>query len=394
MFTTPSKYSSGSKYAWIILATVFFSSMAAPLNQFKVPPMIQQLSANLNTTLAEAGWLMSVFSIVAILLAIPAAFIIKRIGLKTSGILSMLFLITGSFLGSTATSTAFLLVSRLIEGTGLCLIAIVAPTAIAIWFPPEKRGAPLGIWGTWVPLGLVVMFSVSPWIGADSWIPVWQFGTGYSVAALVLFVLLFRLPADFVEQEEGTRESVFSIIKKRDIWLLAFAFAVQNIIRVILNTFLPNYLTVEHGISSVAANFAESLMMLVSMASGALVGYISDKCCSRKHFIAWPLLVLGILMYFPFNCPVSWINPLMAIMGFLIGLIPTCTFAAAPEIMKNPRNAGLGLAVVAVGQNIGMFLGPGLFGESVEIAGWVTSGNLIIPVCIAGFIAAILMRVR
>ena len=38
-----------------------------------------------------------------------------------------------------------MLASRFIEGAGIGLITIVAPAAIAIWFPAEMRGTPLGI---------------------------------------------------------------------------------------------------------------------------------------------------------------------------------------------------------------------------------------------------------
>jgi hypothetical protein len=47
-----------------------------------------------------------------------------------------------------------------------------------------------------------------------------------------------------------------------------------------------------------------------------------------------------------------------------------------------------------VGQNLGMFIGPAVFGGLVESIGWVTAGYLLIPVCFAGIIAGWLVKVR
>lgn len=394
MFSSRSTFSSGSAYGWLIMIVVFITSLAAPINQFKVPPMIINLSGQLGVTLAQAGWLMSVFSIVAIFLALPAGLIVKKIGMKTSGILALLCLIIGSFMGSTADTVAFLMISRILEGAGLCLIGIVAPTSISAWFPPERRGAPLGLWATWVPLGIVAMFTLSPIIGSNSWIPVWHFGGIYAIVALVLFCLFFKLPADYTANDDDIKESFLSIINNRDIWFLAIAFAVQNIIRVVLNTFLPNYLIVEHGTDEVWANMTQNVVMLVSMGTGAIAGFLSDKLGTRKHLLAWPVLIQAIVMALPFSCPASWEMPLMVIIGFFLGFVPTCTFAAAPEIMKKPTNAGIGLAIVAFGQNLGMFLGPGLFGEAVEKFGWAIAGYLVVPVGLVGFLVLIKLRLR
>lgn len=387
--------SKDSRYAWLMLAVIFLVSLAAPLNQFKVPPMIQQLSTSLGVTLGEAGWLMSVFSIVAIFMALPAGFIIRRIGIRRAGTLAMLAFIGGSLMGGLAESPGLLLLSRVLEGVGMCLTAIMAPAALSYWFTSAKLGSAMGIWGTWVPLGVVIMFNLAPQIGAESWRVVWLFGTAYSVFALILFIAAFRLPKNKKEiVQETPPQSLISKIKVRDIWLLALAFAAQNVTQITLNTFMPAFLETEKGMTGAAASFITSLLMLISMASGALGGVWSDRIHSRKKFIAWPLLFMAGLMILPFSIPAGWSAPFMLSMGILVGFIPTCVFAAAPEIMKDPKDAGIGLAVVAFGQNLGMFFGPGFYGMCIEHVGWTTSGYLVIPVLLVGFIAAMLIRIR
>ena len=52
---------------------------------------------------------------------------------------------------------------------GVSFSARSAPAIIAMWFPPERQGAPMGIWATWLMALCILTFL--PWraiIPADS----------------------------------------------------------------------------------------------------------------------------------------------------------------------------------------------------------------------------------
>jgi len=115
-------------YAWVILLVVFLASVAAPLNQNKVPPLMPVMMDAFHLTLVEAGLLMSVFAITGFILALPAGIILGKIGPKVTGLLALGCLAAGSALGALAPNVTVLLGSRVIEGTGMGLIAVVAPS--------------------------------------------------------------------------------------------------------------------------------------------------------------------------------------------------------------------------------------------------------------------------
>ena len=100
------------------------------------------------------------------------------------------------------------------------------------------------------------------------------------------------------------------------------------------------------------------------------------------------------MLFFPFKI-IGWqIIVFMILLGFISGAIPTAIFAAAPEIMIQPKLAGWGMAVVMLGQNLGFFIGPIYFGNMVESLDWVAAGYALIPICLIGFFMGLKLKVR
>lgn len=384
------------RYAWIVLIVVFVASVAAPLNQNKVPPLMPVLMETFQVDLTMAGLLMSVFAVTGFLLAIPAGFIFQKLGPKVTGLIALGCLILGAVMGALSNTAGLLLTSRVIEGVGMGLIAVVAPAVIATWFPAESRGAPMGIWATWVPVGSIIMYNLAPALGAAyGWQSVWWFGAVFALVAFVLYWALVRMPAATVEAEEaGEPPNLGQAMANGQIWLLALEFCCFNLVFLALGTFLPTFLTAERGYSLPTASFVVSLIMICTLVTCPLSGWLSDRIGSRKWVFTIPFIILMALLLFPFTVTGWMIPTYMILIGVLAGAVPTATFAAVPEVMRTPQLAGIGMAILAFGQNLGMFIGPVAFGSVVEMTGWVTAGYLLIPVTLIGFIAAWLVKVR
>ncbi len=386
------------QYAWVILFAVFIASVAAPLNQNKVPPLMPVLMDAFNITLSQAGLLMSVFSITGLILALPAGFIIQRFGPKVTGLVAVGSLALGAALGAVANSMVFLLTSRVIEGVGMGLIAVVAPAIIAIWFPRQKQGIPMGIWATWVPVGSVLMLLLAPRMSdALGWQSVWWFGVAFALVALLLFGFLLRLPPALAEEMPDIAPPIPSFgqaLANRDIWLIALAFGCFNFVFMPLVTYYPTFLSQVLGYSLADASTIASVSTVTVLVSAPLAGWLSDRIGSRKLVMTVPFLLVAIMMIFPFRVSGWQIYAYLMLLGLVAGAVPTATFAAAPEVMKVPQLAGLGLAVVMVGQNLGMFVAPVVFGALVEASGWVVAGYWLIPFALLGFGAGWLVKVR
>jgi MFS family permease len=142
------------------------------------------------------------------------------------------------------------------------------------------------------------------------------------------------------------------------------------------------------------AAFLSSITTLVVLFSAPAAGWLSDRIGSRRLVFSLPFLVIAVSFLFPFHVTGWQIVALLVTQGLIVGAIPTATFAAAGEVMRKPEWAGLGLAVVLIGQNVGQLLGPILFGEIIKSSGWAMAGYLMIPFCLLGFISGWMVKIR
>jgi MFS family permease len=401
--TTSTTLSTVPSYAWVILVVVFLASVAAPLNQAKIPPLMLEIMEAFHLSLGQAGWLMSVFALTGLLLSLPAGVFLQKFGPKKLGLIALGCLALGATTGALAKSPGLLLISRVIEGSGMGLIAVVAPAAIAMWFPSEKQGIPMGIWATWVPVGSVTMYALSPNMAAAiGWQSVWWSGAVFSLLILLVYAKFMRIPPWMeVSSQKNTEKSTLvefaasmKALNNRSIWLLGLVFGCFTLTLMGLGTYFPTFLAEVRGYPLSQAAYIASISTLMVLFSAPLAGWLSDRIGSRRLVLSIPFLIISVMLFFPFKI-VGWqIYVYMILQGSIAGAIPTATFAAAPEVMNKPELASLGMAVVMFGQNLGMFIGPIYFGKMVESLGWVAAGYGLIPFCLLAFMVGWKLEIR
>jgi MFS family permease len=386
------------RYAWVILGVTMLAGVSAPLNQFKVPPVMPVLMERFQLDLITAGLLMSIFAITGLVLALPAGIILHRLGPKTTGLIAIGSLLGGSILGALTSDANGLLFSRLIEGVGMGLIAVVSPAVITLWFPPQKRGLAMGIWATWVSLGSLIIYNLAPALNRlGGWQTVWWGASLFTLAAFILYGLLVRVPPGaHPEAEQGRTPNLQKALNNRAIWLLALSFGCFNFAVIgVIATYYPTFLTKVRGYTLADASFVTSIKMIVVILIAPLAGWLSDWVGSPKRVALVAFLGLAAFMAFPFSIDALWqIVLAMAILGFLAGAISSATFSAVPAVMGKDHLAGLGMAVVMVGQNVGQLLGPVVFSRLVESIGWTGAGYWMVLVGLVGFGAMGFIKMR
>ena len=386
--------------AWLILAVLLLFSVAAPLNQFKVPPILPILMEALDLSVSRAGLLMSVYSLTGLILALPSGLIYQKVGPRATGLLAGGSIVLGAALGALSTSTGTLLASRVIEGIGTGFMAVLAPAIIAQWFATRQRGTAMGIWAIWVPIGSATMVFLAPALAQGAgWRAVWWLGAGYALLVTLLYLALVP-PAATVRSIQaipapaGSTVTSSQVLRDHNLWLLAAAFAAHCASATGGSTYLSTFLTSQRGLSLTQAALISSVGTLIGLFSSPAGGVLSDRIGSRKKPFVFGLACSVVLLPLVGFVDVAGVIVLMVLQGLMFGMVATNILAAAVEAAGDERQGGAAMAVIMVGQNAGMLLGPVIFGALVEGPGWPLAYVSLAVLAASGVLAAWLAKVR
>jgi MFS family permease len=406
------------------MLSVFLASIAVAASRFKVPPVMPILMADLEASMVAGGWLMSIFSVTIIIMAIPAALLLERLGPKVTGLFALGCSLAGSIGGALAPSVATLMAARTIEGMGLAVMAVVAPSVISQWFKPEVRGLPMGIWTTWVPLGSVIMFNVArPLETAFHWRTIWWFGALLTLIAAVIYALVVTTPPRSEPEATASSPSPSSDalprLFNRSLGLIALAFSLFAFAILGYNTWAPSYLSATLGIDVGAANLYASLMFMAAIPANVLAGWLLDRVRKRALLLSTSFFITSVLLFWSFRLEsLSVVAPYMIVLGFISNLLPPAFFTLAPETMrtsmvpetmdradsatlgsgrggvKEPALASLALAAVLAGSNVGALSGPPILGALLGAGPWTWGSTCLVVVAILGTVATVIAGLR
>jgi len=399
----PLRHERSLQSPWFILIIVLLTSIAATLNQFKVPPVMPLLMEAFSQSASRASLLMSSFAITGLFLAIPAGFILQKLGYRVTGLLAIFALILGAGIGALSTGMSLMLASRLIEGAGMSLISVVAPAIIALWFTAENRGKAMGIWAIWVPLGSTIMFVIAPVLARHwGWEGVWWFGFFYTLLIGLSFYIFIKSgarsqsdPDNTPPRRDLTRQDLIRVLCNRDLWLISFVFCCFNFVYIAFIVWAPTFLHQIRHISLAHASLVVSATSVLTIIASPTAGWISDKIGSRKLICVLPLILMAALFPLNFNAGETLFLVLAIAIGFVGGFVPTGVFSAGVEVVGDEKLGGMAMAVIQIGQNSGMLLGPLVFGWLLESgAGWQTAFWILTPVSILGAISAWIAKMK
>ena len=106
------------------------AGVAVAMIQYKVPTIMAPLMAQFSLDAQTASWLMSVFTLASIVMAIPSGMLAKRFGAKTMMVVACGIAVAGSVVGLFASMAPLLVVSRAIEGAALTILTTCGPLVV------------------------------------------------------------------------------------------------------------------------------------------------------------------------------------------------------------------------------------------------------------------------
>jgi MFS family permease len=363
------------------------------LDRHVFPALLGGIRTTYGLTLAQAGFVSTVFTVNIALFGALSGWFLKRYSRKSilvGGLAGYsLFTIATPF----AQGFLSLAASRALTGVGEALQITAIYSCLGSYFG-KKRGAAMGVMLAFYGLGALA----GPVIGTrlnellGSWqLPFYIFGvTGIVIAIAIAFLL----PSYFTEAREtwpAERESTStghitnkSRVFNRNVCLGSVSFSMVGLS---LFSYLGLYTAYLHdhlGYSPVTAGTALGAYGVGAMGA-AIGGWAGDRLGRKGMFAA--LLILVVVGFLLFNSAAS---PIMSdVLSFAFGLMVSgycyARFVSVIQRSAHPDQIEYAVSIAMASFYLsGPFAGF-LFGKLASIWGWSSAANLLVvaPPCVA-----------
>lgn len=385
-----------TKRAWIVAIATIFAGVSLALVQNKVAPCMTTLMDAFSIDMATAGWLSSLFSLVGIIMAIPASIVLNKLGAKKGGIIALACAIVGSLMGVATTAVPVLMASRVVEGIGVGLIGVIGPSLISMWFPEVKRGLPMSIWAAYQMCAQAVMFFLGGVLTTNfGWQGMWYFGLAACVVALVFYIACIKSPRpeENYADVEGENVSLAEGMKSASTWLMAlvtmlFCIGCFGFVNWIATAWAQNFSWAE-----AEANMWVGYFSLGGVVAAIIIGAILNRIKNRKLFGAIVLVLYGVVSVFGMVMEQpTFILAFTIVYPFVDAGFPCVLWTMTAQTCKKPELAGVAMGVVNIGFNTGILLGAPIIGAVAEAFGWAVASYAICGCCVLA--AVLLMFVK
>lgn len=385
---------------WLSFTVLFIFAIGCVFQYMMVPPILPQIGGAFNAAETDFGMMMSVFSIVGIIVAYPATWIMQNVGVKMAVVVTAVVSALGTVLCLFAGDWTMMLVGRTLQGCSFGLIAVIGPNIIPRLIPLEKQGLGMGIYSMWFPVGQVIAtFTVPLVYGVFGWTSAFWLSLGILVVTVIIFVLLFKLPRVpenlLAEKRETSKTGKARKIFFASALIVGFSFVGFEVVFYAYNNFFATYAQSILGMDVSVASNAVLVANLLTIPAGVITGVLCDKLNRRKEILIGGYVVFALLFAFltwsnTGNEGMSWASAI--ILGIIpFSVIPVCTRCLVPVLCPDPKKCDWALTGMAVGTTLGGFI-AGFFMNLAGATSWATAGMIFAIVPAATFIVLIFTK--
>ncbi|GGC81682.1 MFS transporter [Enterococcus wangshanyuanii] len=378
---------------WLKFLLLYSGGVVVSLSQLKLVPIQSELSQELGVSLPMISWLMAVFTVSGIFLAIPGGALVSHFSAKKLLVGLMSCLAVGNLWGYFSTSYFSLLLSRVIEGISFSMIIMVGIVLINYWFKEGNSGIATGLWGTFSALGSMLAMNIfKPLTQLYGLRFLWLLVAVCSIFLLFIYLILFDEPTVYeVESQTEEKVTMKKTIKNRSICLLALAQGGMAFILFAFINLYPLIYTQLYGLSETLANRYTGYFGLFGIPFGAVAGYLIDKTKKGKIVIVCSFLLLSIStlwMAFLSN-EVMFIGQLFTLSAGA-SLASSCVMILAPKVVGQEQLIGSSISFINLFYYIGIFIGTPIVTEiSEEYQSWTIAIYLLSGIGIFSLLAII-----
>ena len=385
--------------AWVVAIVAIIASILISVNNNKLPATASLVLPALGIDTGALSTLMSLNGYVGFVLAFVAATIIMKFGSKKSTLMVLACALVGAVISAFAQSYELLVVGRLIEGVGYACIGTVVPVLVSEWFPPSKRGVPMGIFSVWVPLGSMFIMGTSGFFfntaDPSSYHNVFWFVVVLMAIITVIWVVAVRNPQhSYLEDEtdpNAPKPKVSEGFKSLSCWIAMIAFAAFSLGTACVMNFETLYMVQTMGMDQAAANGMLNIANIALVIGGVGIGFVLNAVKSnsgRLAILAVSSAVLGVCFALAYTVGGAMLTPWLIVFGLSNGIVPAIFFTMVAEIAPRPELASVSSTLMSCGQCVGGILFAAV-GAVVATAGWGACTGLLVAVGVVLFLGSL-----
>ena len=364
--------------AWTRLAACTAAAALLQLDGTLITVALPRVASGLHVSGSTTSVVLSAYFGAYALLLIPGGELVDRLGARRLALTGLTLFAIGAIAGALSQTFAELILARVVQGAGAGLVSPAALAGAVSGFPPERRGAALGIWGASAGTSNLVgpllggLLTVTLGWRADWWalVPL----TAAAALAVARAVPPNRHPATDPVSGTGARQAGRAGAESHRIVAAATLIAALTF-AVMIGAFYiaEQYLQRTAHFSALGASSALVIVALLVGGAAPLAGRLVDARGERPATVLGfigagvGLLVLGIP-----GVPLSnllTILPLIPVglgLGMLFVPVSRAALNATPE-----ASHGRTSALLSVGRLLGAAVGAGLAG--VALSGALTA---------------------
>ena len=316
-----------------------FAGLFVAMQAGKLGPAIPVLRDDLGLSLVDAGYALSIFTLLAIFLAVPLGAFSTFFGRRSIVVLGIGAAMVGT-LGSTVVTQpwAFLLL-RALEGFGFIAIAVNIPAFITHFAAPKDRTRALGIWSIYMPTGMAIALVMStPFLTQIGWRGLW---VGMFIVARVVGAMVWRS------------------YRALGLLMVGGCFGVYAFQWVTIMQWLPSFLNEDVGLTLEHAIYFTAAVVFMN-GPGCYVGAaLAGRGMKSSTLIIIGAVTMAALTFAVLGAGVPPMVRLMLCMlySFIGGFIPANLFLLVPQYALDLRYVSIGNGILMQGSAIGQTLG-------------------------------------
>lgn len=359
--------------SWLVLFTLVFGTAILNFSSLIFASRPTEVMEQFNMTQAELTAISTVSLLPGAIFSIILGKIMDKKGIRTIPAILLALAAICMIWRVFASSYMELFVITVLAGTFFLPVAVIAPKLIGQWFPPQKMGTSIGIYGASAGVGTTLAFALGNYFPTTNAAFI-TIAIGYVIVVLLWLLFarenkLAHVPVGGEEAVNVPKGSVSMVIKSKNMWLVMVCGGLSVGAALLLNTYLINAF-IAKGLEPASASGIATLLNVCLMIGGVLSGIIVTK--AGRYNIPYIIICVGgaVLYYIAYMIPISPLTyVLVAVGGIVIAGSIGVNMARIPLL---PMTGDFGPESVGVA--------GGMNNTAVGICGFV------VPTAVAAFI--------